>query len=575
MPNRLPVLSIWSPLPDAVVGNAPFTVMGVVTAPGEPEPVYIESVAVEILGQPGIVQATLTRSQPSGDQPVQVTFKATMQITGGQDPHGVVVGVKSDAGLPVVETVTVTVGPRLVAPSALIDIQILPFVVSLDPTFEAAQLVTDPRVQSLLATIAQAMAKLQVVKDVSLYWMVVGPNVGYISNPPTLRVGFWILEQDFAPSDLIFPTADFPMLQMTPEAAKGCFALVPPLVQPPYDVSVPPAEAIPLTFALSISTPTLQLIADALLPTINSDAGRHSASVDSITVQTGSDDTLIFQISGSYLGISVSGSVTELLGPMPRAGTESNMAAVVTSTASSGLLDILSVLIPFLGTLVAALGEGYVQGKAQSVLGDVLNELPAWIPFRNSSLGSSSSSGPSSFQTSFPFPMLVLNFATFGTNDAGITGTGVVGLAARDQSMVAVSLTGPKSFPNYTPGTDGTYDVSLTAFEPDDDVLLTQVSGGGVNSGNTVNTNPFLQGGSFSTDFPISSGSETFTLTVSGTETCATDSTQKLTGSHSLAIQVTLPEDHKAEAAPAANATVASDVAADALPAPPKMPLAS
>jgi hypothetical protein len=79
MPNRLPVLSIWSPLPDAVVGNAPFTVMGVVTAPGEPEPVYIESVAVEILGQPGIVQATLTRSQPSGDQPVQVTFKATMQ----------------------------------------------------------------------------------------------------------------------------------------------------------------------------------------------------------------------------------------------------------------------------------------------------------------------------------------------------------------------------------------------------------------------------------------------------------------------------------------------------------------
>ena len=88
-----------------------------------------------------------------------------------------------------------------------------------------------------------------------------------------------------------------------------------------------------------------------------------------------------------------------------------------------------------------------------------------------------------------------------------------------------------------------------------------QVSGGG--STGTFDTDPFLQEGSFSTVFPISSGSETFTLSVKGTETCATDSTQTLTASASLPVHVALPEEHKAEAAPApnANARAAEDTA--------------
>jgi len=560
MPERLPVLSILPPLPNSVVGNAPFNVMGSVSTGSITEPVSIDAVVVEIIGQPGTVKATLGYIPPSGNQPAQVTFKTAMQITGGQDPHTVAISVKSDAGMPVTGFVTVTVGPRLVPPSAWMDIQIAPVVLSRDPSLQPAQLAVDPSLQKLLATVAQAMSKLSIVQEVlDNDWMIVGPNVVPLSNPPGLRVGFWIVEANFAPQDLIYATPDSLVPQMTPAAAAGCLDPVPPLPQPSYDVNVGPAEFTAFTFALSLPTQTIQMLVDAHLPTLNREAGRHNASIDSITVQTGSENALIGQVSGSYFGISISGTVTETLGRSQRAGTQSNMAAVVLSSASSPLLDVLSVLLPILGTGIAAIGEGYVQGKAQSGLAGILAKVPAWLPFRNSTLGSGSS--PNSLQKDFPFPMLVLNFDSFGTDASGVIGSGTGGLASRLQSGVSVNLSGAKSLAKYSPGSGSTYDVALIAFEPDNDQMTWQVSGGG--STGTFDTDPFLQEGSFSTVFPISSGSETFTLSVKGTETCATDSTQTLTASASLPVHVAVPEEHKAEAAPApnANARAAEDTA--------------
>ena len=58
MPNRIPSLTIYSPTPNAVVGLAPFTVSGLVTAPGMPEPVAIDSVTVQVDAQPPVA-ATL------------------------------------------------------------------------------------------------------------------------------------------------------------------------------------------------------------------------------------------------------------------------------------------------------------------------------------------------------------------------------------------------------------------------------------------------------------------------------------------------------------------------------------
>jgi hypothetical protein len=539
--------------------------MGSVSTGSITEPVSIDAVVVEIIGQPGTVKATLGYIPPSGNQPAQVTFKTTMQITGGQDPHTVAISVKSDAGMPVTGFVTVTVGPRLVPPSAWVDV-LLPTDKDIDPTKVAS------RLSGLLATIAQKLASLQIVKDMIGYWIIVGPNVVPITNPPVLRFGFWIVPQDFAPPDLILPTSDFPFPQMTPEAAAGCFGLVPVL---PFQLLNPtlPANVPFLWFALSIPTLTVQLIVDMLLSTINAKTEKDDLTLNSVIVQTGSKDTLVGQVSASFLGIAVNGTVTETLGTVQRAGTESNMAAVVLSSVSSVLLDVLSVLIPILGAGGTAIVEGDVQGKVESVINNVLDKLPAWIPISNSSLSTDSGPGssPTSLQNEFPFPMLVLNFSSFGTNESGIIGAGMGSLADRDQSMVAVSLSGSKSLPKYSPGSQSSYDVSLTAFEPDNDQMTWQVSGGG--STGTVDIGSFSQEGSFSTAFPISSGSKTFTISVSGTETCATDPTKTLTGSASLAVDVTVPEAHKAEAAPAANADAASDMAAGA--AQPEIPLAS
>src|SRR6266700_8195061 len=58
MPNRIPSLTVYSPQPNAVVGLTPFTVTGLVTAPGMPEPVGIDDVLVQVDSQPPVT-ATL------------------------------------------------------------------------------------------------------------------------------------------------------------------------------------------------------------------------------------------------------------------------------------------------------------------------------------------------------------------------------------------------------------------------------------------------------------------------------------------------------------------------------------
>lgn len=514
MPNRLPTLSIWGPLQNAVVGTAPFPIVGLVTAPGMPEPVGIDSVIVTVDSQPP-VHATLTVTSPPGSPVLTVLFSTTGQIS-GPDPHHVTVAVESDVPITVTGTVTVTVGPRLIAPSLWAD---LTFLSSTDAS-SAAQALQ----QNLLPTMAQRMANMSIVNDVlAMNWMVVGPNVVAVPGTSILRIGFWIVEADFAPPDLIQPTTDFPMYQMTPNAAAGCFLLVP--LQPSPVEKVDPSLAGLFGFALSVPTATLQLIANALLPSIQSEAERHHATVDSITVQTGAANSLVAQVSGSYFTIGLSGTVTETLGIQQRPGTVSNMPAVLTSSVSSALAEIVSSIF----------GED-LAGKVKSTLNGVLQELPAWIPFRSSFLPD-----PSLSTTLFPFPMGVLNFDSFGTNDSGIIGTGSGSLANRVQSMVAVSLSGPNLISDYLLGNEVNYKVLLTAFEPDNDQMTWQFSDLAGAGTNTVNTDPFSQGGDFSTAFPIPSSVReySFTLSVNGTETCATDPTQTLEGSASLGVTVT------------------------------------
>jgi hypothetical protein len=276
-----------------------------------------------------------------------------------------------------------------------------------------------------------------------------------------------------------------------------------------------------LPFGLSVPTTTLQQILDLMGPTLTAYLARHSATLYKAIIQTDSSGTVTCTLTGlwSGFGFEVTLTLNEALGIKTRPGTSSNMPAVLSSSGSAS---------PSVADSVA---DGYAS-KVDEFLTGVLDELPAWIPFRSSSIPDTK------LQGEYPFPMAVLNFESFSTTDSGIAGNGMLGLQKRDQSIVRVLLTGIDSFPNYEYGDSENYSVSLTAFEPDNDKMSWKFSEAAGST--TFATDPFSQQGSFSTALPLpqhASGPYQFTLAVNATETCATDSTQTLNGSASLTIK--------------------------------------
>lgn len=138
--------------------------------------------------------------------------------------------------------------------------------------------------------------------------------------------------------------------------------------------------------------------------------------------------------------------------------------------------------------------------------------------------------------------MAVVNFDSFGCTPSALVGAGSIGMTNRDQSMVALSLAGASSYPNYSFGIESVYHVGLTAFEPDNDRMTWQVTGSTKKS--AVSTDPVFQAGSFLAEFPVPHnnppGKYSFTLSVTGTETCATDSSKTLSAAVSKPISVTV-----------------------------------
>lgn len=544
MPNRVPTLVITSPQPKAVVGTAPFTVSGTVTAPGMPEPVDIRAVTVQVDAQPP-VRATLKHLP--GTQQIQIIFSASMQITGGQDPHTVTVSVASDAGFPVTASVSVSAGLRFEVPAVLLDFA-LPANIAGNPLGDIAS-----SLQPLMSTVARQINALPLTNQIrASNKIVVGPNL--LQTPgatPMLRFGLWILDANFPPKELAPATASFPLPQFTPAAAAGCFALAPPLSPPPVgsEHAVAPASFTILGFALSLPTTTLQLILDILLPQIIAQAASNHFDVNSATLQTNASGTVTVTLSGTLpASISMTAKLEETVGirQRPYPGSYStSMPAVISSSSSASVGDLLQwiagILFPGIGlyllTLFGLANYGVDEGAstATGILSGFLSALPAWIPFRDSSV-------PSAIRSSFPFPMAVLNFDSFGTTDTAIVGAGSIGIAARDQTMVSVSVTGPSDYPNYSYGIEGAYTASLIAFEPDNDQMVAQVSG--TPKKITFGTDPFFQQGGFATDLPLpakpSPGKYPFTISVNATETCASDPSRKLTGSASKAVTATV-----------------------------------
>ncbi|HVU48901.1 MAG TPA: hypothetical protein VHD85_22430 [Terracidiphilus sp.] len=553
MPDRLPKLVITFPQPNALVGTTPFNVTGTVTAPGMPEPVMINSVTVQVDAQAPI-HATLKRI--SSKQLVEVTFSAAVHITGGQNPHSVTVTVASDSGT-VTRSVSVIAGLTFVPvpPAVLIDFSL--------PQIEGVSL-SDivSRLQPLAGALAKQLSETPVIgKFGAANKILVGPNMLLTSTAqPMLRVGLWILDSNFPRQDLVAATKDFPLAQLTPAAAAACFALA-PLLNPPSvgsEASVPPAELDVAGFALSIPTTTLQAILDVLKPDIVSQAASNHFTVKTATVRTSAPATVTTTISGSLpANIPMTATIRETLGVAQRSSTVlSKMPTVVSSSGSTSVGDdldwFIGFLVPAIGLglaslfVIADVGIGNVTGKATGILTDYLAALPPWFPFRNSSV-------PDDLQPLFPFPMAVLNFDSFGCTSNALVAAGSIGMTNRDQSMVAVSLAGASSFPNYSFGIESVYTARLTAFEPDNDRMTWQVSGSPLK--HSFSTDPVFQAGSFPAEFPITlktaPGHYTFTLSATGTETCASDASKTLSGTASKKVSVTVVKNQPpAEPAP-------------------------
>ncbi len=538
MPNRLPSLALYSPKPNTVVGLTPFTVSGLVTATGMPEPVAINSVTVQVDSEPP-VRATLKHIP--NKSVVEVSFSATVQIGGGQDPHTVTVTVDSDAGIPVIQTVPVIAGLRKSPPAVLIDLATITNIPA-----------DSPSVQHLLSVVSKQIANFSLLSDLaSQNKIVVGPNAIAVSEPrPMLRIGIWILDYDFAPTELRAPSLpDFPLPRLTDDAAAACFGLVPVLPAPPPG-GVPPADNPLFGFAMSVPTSTLQLILNAVFPQIAAQAADNHFTLQSAVINVNSTGAVTTTFSGSLPIGDATASLTENLGVQQVPNTDQRMPAVLSSShdvSVGSFVDwFIGALVPAVGLLLvgelglADYGVGVASGQANGIIGSYLGSLPCILPFRNSSLPSQADfpSLPFDPRARYSFPMAVLNFESFTTDGSGIVALGTVGIGERDQSMVAVRLQGPTYYPNYSFGIESVYAVGLSFFEPDGDQMTWQVTGS--KRANQLDTNSFFQGGSFAAEFPIplkaAPGKYHFTLSASGTETCGTDPAKTLSGSASLAV---------------------------------------
>jgi hypothetical protein len=299
-------------------------------------------------------------------------------------------------------------------------------------------------------------------------------------------------------------------------------------------------------FAMSVPTTTLQLMLNAMFPDIATQAAASDFTLEDATIRVDASGSVTTSFSGQLpLSIAMTASVTETLGIAQRTATEQFMPAVTAASSSVSVGDeaqwFVSSFVPAVGVLILAalsdlasiaVSEG--AGQANGIISGLLQSLPARIPFRNSELPTQ----PINLQPVFPFPMSVLNFESFSTDGSGIVATGTISLGERDQSIVTVRLSGSTYFPNYSIGVNGYYTVSLTHFEPDNDQMIWKVSG--TAKAESVSIDSFWQQGGFAAEFPVpfkaAPGKYRYTISVSATETCATDATKTLSGSASITV---------------------------------------
>jgi hypothetical protein len=472
-------------------------------------------------------------------------------IGGAQGSLTITVGVKSEVHVAVTASVTVLAGTVFEPPAFLVDLALPPGTVMVDGKPVVPANIITSALQAQLPGLAQRIQQqlsgqgglLGGLKDAGK--ILVGPNLLQVSAAqPMVRFGLWILPYDFPAQELVPATKDFPLPQLTPGAASGCFGMA-PLLNPPYpETPSAPADYEIAGFALSVPISTLQLVANIMAPQLAASAG---FDVSSTSLQLDASGTVTLTLSGTYDSISVTVKIEEKLGTIrwsilpnfpPPYPYSTKMPGVLSSTAKASVGDLLDWAVAIVGGgivlgLAAMFGiEKYASdqasGAVSSGLTGLLSSLPPWIPFRSAAL--------SSTLPAYTFPMLVFNFDSFGSTDTAIVGRGTIGLANREQSMVHVSVSGP-SVAQSSLGA-GFYTFFLMAFEPDDDqmtAVITVEYPATFPGPMTVSIDPFFQQGSFLPKVPPPPNWRgepySFTISSKATETCASNPNLTLTGS--------------------------------------------
>jgi hypothetical protein len=529
----VPTLELHQPVNNATVTpNQPFVVSGQATDRGKPEPIMIDSVTVQVDSQPPI-KATLTRIP--NQQKTTVTFKASVQVTGGQDPHTVTVIATNDNGISQTKTVSVFTGPQVDAPAIFVDF--------LNP------LPLDPKDSKVISWMSQIQQRVQTLSDslASIGKMLVGPNLVFINNPSSLqimRLGFWIEDSSFS---VVKPSPpDFPLPRLTDQAAAVGFAKVPVS-------TIPQLAGFSPSFAFSIPVTTLQHLLDVVLPTVQAAAASSHASVNTLTVQTNSAGSVSTTISGSALHLGFSVTITEVLGT--KTLENGQLVPAVTghshSVSAGSVLDwLVGLIFPIFDlALLGALGylsvsAGDASDQFNGIVQPLIAGFPPQIPFSNAML-------PKGVPAP-DFPVLILNWKTFGTTASGIVGTGTTALENRDQSMVALSINGSSYISGYqvdlAGGAGQNYRYTLVNLAPDADKFRWQTSGTLPDSG-VINRDNFDQSGNFNATFKlplkVTPNKYSFTLAVSATETCGSDPKKKLSASSSTSVIVEVKKNPK------------------------------
>ena len=246
------------------------------------------------------------------------------------------------------------------------------------------------------------------------------------------------------------------------------------------------------------------------------------------------------------LDLPFTASITEVIGTAPIAGANppQSVPAVIRRTNSTSV-PFISWLIPLFNYYAAyvVLRVGSRTENAGGLISSLTAAIPARIPFSNTSLP---------LPNPPDFPVLILDWTDFEVTSTGILGAGKSSIGSRDQSVTAVTVTGPGEISGYQSDLSGgalqQYDCGFTNLVPDPHGL-TWATSGAISRGGEIAHGGLAQSGSFQADFglipKVQPGTYPFTLAVNATETCGTDASKKLTASTSQSVKVEVKKDPK------------------------------